>query len=132
MQTMSEAVPVSRKTKWTGIVLSAIPVALLALSATMKFAKPPAVVQDFARFGYQESIIVPLGILEIGSAILYAIPRTSVLGAILLTGYLGGAIATCVRVGDPTWPVPVLLGVFAWAGLYLRYIVLRSFIPLRR
>jgi hypothetical protein len=74
---------------------------------------------------------VPLGAIEICCALLYAIPRTAVLGAVLLTGYLGGAIATHVRVGDPSFVTPLVLGMIAWAGLYLRDPRLRALLPLR-
>lgn len=120
----------SRKKIWIGRIASAIPVLLLALSATMKFMKPPSVVQGFAHFGYPERLMVVLGVLELTCAIIYAIPRTSVLGAILLVGYLGGATATNVRVGD-SWVMPVLLGVLAWFGLFLRDDRVRDLIPLK-
>jgi hypothetical protein len=88
-------------------------------------------VQGFAQFGYPESLILKIGILEIFCTVVYMIPRTSVLGAILMTGYLGGATATNVRVGDPSSFIPVLVGVLVWAGLYLRDDRLRALIPLR-
>jgi hypothetical protein len=89
----------SKGVLWTGRVLSALPVLMLVFSAVMKFAKPPAVVQEFTRLGYAEHLAIALGILELACAIIYAIPATSVLGAILLTGYLGGATPrTCASV----------------------------------
>jgi len=101
------------------------------LSSTLKFLHPPQVVQGFTgQFGYPERVLLPLAIVELSCALLYAIPRTSVLGAILVTGYLGGAIATHVRVSDPSFVSPLVLGVIAWAGLYLRDARLRALLPL--
>jgi fucose permease len=96
----------------------------------MKFVQTPPVAEGFAHLGYPMSVALGLGILEIACTLLYVIPRTSVLGAILLTGYLGGATATHLRVGDPYF-MPVLLGVLVWAGLYLRDARLRALLPLR-
>ncbi len=84
-----------------------------------------------AKAGYPESIIVPVGIIEIVCIVLYLIPRTSVPGAILFTPCLGAATATCVRVSDPTFVLPVILGVFVWGGLFFRDLRLRALIPLR-
>jgi hypothetical protein len=124
--------PVSKKMLWAGCILSALPALLLIFSGALKLLKLPAVVEGFAHYGYSEDLIVTLGILEIGCTLVYAIPRTAILGAILMTGYLGGASATNVRVGDPSFILTVLLGVLAWAGLYLRDERLRALIPLRR
>jgi len=117
---------------WTGRILSAIPVLMMVMSAAMKFAHGPQVVEGMSKFGYPESIILVLGVLEIGSVLIYLIPRTAVLGAILMTGFLGGAIATHVRIGDPGWPTALILGIFVWAGLYLRDERLRALLPLRQ
>jgi hypothetical protein len=122
---------VSRKALWTGYVVSALPVLMLLFSAAMKFIKPPAVVQGFADLGLPESLAFGLGILELACTIAYVIPQTCVLGAILLTGYLGGATVTHLRVGDPYF-MPVVLGVLVWGGLFLREPRLRALIPLRR
>jgi hypothetical protein len=105
---------------------------MLLMSGVMKLMRPPSVVEGFVHFGYRENIIVPLGILEIVCTVIYLIPRTSLLGAILVTGYLGGATATLVRVGEPTFFAPAVLGVLAWGGLYLRDPRLRGLIPFRR
>lgn len=117
---------------WTGRILSALPVLVLAASAAMAFARTPQVVEGMSKFGYQESTILVVGVLELGSALIYAIPRTAVLGAILMTGYLGGAIATHVRIGDPGWPTALILGIFVWAGLYLRDERIRRLLPFRQ
>jgi hypothetical protein len=122
----------SKGAVWTGRVLSALPVLLLALSAAMKFSRSPEVVKSFTvDFGYPESTLLVLGVVELTCAVLYAIPQTSVLGAILVTGYLGGATATHVRVSQAAFITPVLLGAMAWGGLYLRDPRLRELLPLR-
>ena len=126
------ATPPKRWMIWTGRVLSAIPVLLLAMSAGFAFARPPQVIEGMNKFGYPESKLLLIAVLEIGSALIYAIPRTAVLGAILMTAYLGGAVATHVRVGDPGYPTAIIAGIFVWAGLYLRDERLRALLPLRR
>ena len=131
MDSATQTTPVSKKALWAGRILSALPVLALIMSAVMKFVKPPEVVKGFAHLGYDESLALALGILELACTVIYLIPRTAVLGAILLTGYLGGATATHVRIGEPFW-APVLLGVLVWGGLYLRDVRLRALIPLRQ
>jgi hypothetical protein len=83
------------------------------------------------RFGYPESLLFLLGVLEFLSCVVYLIPRTAVLGAILMTGYLGGATASNLRIGDPSYILTVTLGVFVWAGLFFRDSGVRALIPLR-
>ena len=122
--------PVSKKTRWIGYILSALPVLLLLSSAVMKLSKTTTVVQGFAKFGFAENLIIPLGILELSCTVVYLIPQTSVLGAILLTGYLGGATCTNLRAGQPVL-IPVIAGVLVWGGLFLRDPRLRALIPLR-
>jgi hypothetical protein len=118
---------------WAGRILTALPVLLMVMSGVMKIARQPAVIDNMTgKFGYPASTAVGIGLVEIASIVLYAIPRTAVLGAILVTGYLGGAVATHVRVGDPSFITPALLGVIAWAGLFLRDERLRALLPLRR
>lgn len=131
MQSNVETAPVSKKMLWAGYIMSGLPVLMLLMSAVMKFVKPAPVVEGFGHLGFPEHLAFPLGILEITSTVVYLIPRTSVLGAILLTGYLGGATVTHLRVGDPFF-APVILGVLVWGGLYLRDPRLRALIPLRR
>ena len=121
----------SRAVYWLSVVLSALPVAMMLLSAAMKIAQPPAVVQGMSELGLQLWTLPVLAVLEIGSALIYAVPRTSVLGAILVTGYLGGAIATHLRVGQAALIGPAILALSAWGGLYLREERLRALIPLR-
>jgi hypothetical protein len=115
--------------------MSGLPVLFLLVDGVMKLLKPEAVVKATIELGYPESVIVGLGIVLSVSTILYSIPRTAVLGAILLTGYLGGAIATQVRVGNPLFThilFPVYLAVLLWGGLFLRDERVRALIPLRR
>ncbi len=122
--------PVSKGMLWTGYILSALPVLLLLSSGGMKLAKPKAVLEGFAHLGLPERLALGLAILEISCALIYAIPRTAVLGAILVTGYLGGAILTHLRIGEPVF-MQFLLGVMVWLGLYLRDPRVRTLIPLR-
>ncbi|MBW8873836.1 MAG: DoxX family protein [Acidobacteria bacterium] len=124
--------PVSKKMLWAGYVISALPVLGLLFSGIMTLMKPASVVEAFTQFGYPESMIIGIGILKLACTIVYLIPRTSVLGAILLAAYLGGATATNVRIGDPSFLAPVVFGVLLWLGLYLREPRLRPLLPLRR
>ena len=121
----------SRAVVWIGRALSALTVLGLGFSAVMKLQRPPEVVEPFVnQFGYREGSLLAIGVLEASCAILYAVPHTAVLGAILVAAYLGGAVATHVRVGDP-FVAPIILGVIAWAGLYLREPRLRPLLPIR-
>lgn len=131
MQSGVQEVATSRKTVWAGYVLSALPVLALLFSGTVKLLKLPSVVQGFVESGYPASTIVVIGILEVGSTVVYLIPRTAVLGAILMTGFLGGAIASNVRISNPLFSIPLALGILVWAGLYLREQRLRALLPLR-
>ncbi|MDP1663238.1 MAG: DoxX family protein [Phycisphaerales bacterium] len=131
---MSTTTPASAQPKWmtiAGWIASVLPAAMLFFSASMKFAKPPAAMEGMAKFGYPESLLNTLGVVEVACTIVYLFPRTAVLGAVLLTGYLGGATATHVRVGD-AWFMPVVLGVLVWLGLFLRDARVRALLPLRR
>jgi hypothetical protein len=119
----------SKAMVWVGRVISALPVLMLLMSATMKLMKSPEVVKGFA--DWPANTAITLGITELVSTILYIIPQTAVLGAILLTGYLGGAVATHVRLGESIL-IPTLLGVLVWLGLYLRDARVRDLAPLRR
>lgn len=134
MQPDTHTAAVSRKALWAGRMISVLPILFLFMDGVMKLVKPALVVEATVKLGYPETVIVPLGIVLLVCTVFYAIPRTSVLGAILLTGYLGGAVATHVRVGDPLFThtlFPVYLGVFVWGGLYLRDTRLRALIPFR-
>ena len=128
----SQAAPISKTALWTGIVMSALPVLLVLMSSVMKLMKMAPVVEGFAKAGLSERLILPVGIIELICVIVYLIPRTAVLGAILMTGLLGGATVTTLRIVDPTYPMPVILGMLAWGGLYMRDPRVRELIPLRK
>src|SRR5256885_8242926 len=132
MSSIARPAPTSRWMVWAGYVVSAIPVLMLFFSGILKFLKPDSLVEEFRRLGYSENLVLIIGILEVGCTIIYLIPRTSILGAILLTGYLGGATATHVRIGDPTFFGPVIVGVLVWLGLYLRDSRVRALAPFRQ
>ncbi len=121
---------VSKAQLWGGRIATALPVLMLLVSASMKFAQPPAFVESFKAFGYPLHLAMVIGSIELLCTIIYLIPRTSVLGAILLTGYLGGAVATHVRVLDPSFIGPLLFGILVWVGLYLRDPRIRTLIPI--
>ena len=126
-------VPTSNAALWTGYVLSGLPSLFLLLDGVGKLLKPDEVVKPTLELGFPESSIVGLGILLIVCVAIYLFRRTGVLGAVLLTGYLGGAVATHVRVQQGLFPVffPVIVGALLWGGLYLRDARLRALIPLR-
>src|ERR1700680_1383851 len=128
----SETGEVSKGMLWTGRIMSTVPVLLTLLGSVMKLVKVAPAMEGMARAGFAERLVVPIGLLELVCIVFYVIPRTSVLGAILFTGLLGGATVTSLRVGDPTWPMPAILGMMVWGGLYLRDVRLRALIPLRR
>ena len=127
------ASPSSKKLLVTGRVLSALPAIFLLFDGTMKLIKPEPVVKATVELGYPESVLVGLGVVLLACTTLYLIPRTSVLGAILLTGYLGGAVASHVRADEGRFPIlfPVAFGAMLWGGLYLRDERLRALLPLR-
>jgi hypothetical protein len=133
MQSAAQTAPVSKKKLWAGIIITALPALFLFLDGVGKVAKPAVVVEATVRLGYPESVILYLGIVLLACTIVYVIPRTAVLGAILLTGYLGGAVATHVRAGGSLFEIlfPVIMGALVWGGLYLRDQRLRALIPFR-
>lgn len=116
---------------WTGRVLSTIVILMLVSSGIMKLSGMKQLMEDWSgKFGYSPSSLPVIAVIELAVAVVYAIPRTTVLGAILVTGYLGGAIATHVRIADPAFIPPLVLGVFTWGGLYLRSHRLHGLLPL--
>ena len=115
---------------WSGRVISGLLACLLAMSAAMKLVGGREVIEGFARMGLPESLRVPLGVLELVCVLVYVVPATSVMGAILLTGYVGGAIVTHLRIGEPV-VFQIALGLLVWLGLYLRESRLKSLLPLR-
>jgi hypothetical protein len=135
MQSGAKIAPVSKKSVLAGRIISALPALFLLMDGVMKLAQPAAVVDTTVNLGYSKSVILPLGIVLLVCTILYIIPQTAVLGAILLTGYLGGAVATNARIGAPLFThilFPTYLGVLLWGGLFFRDERVRALIPLRR
>jgi len=124
--------PVTKTALWTGRVMSALPVLLVLFGSVMKLMKTAAVVEGFVRAGVPERLIIPVGVIELVCVIVYVVPRTAVLGAILMTGLLGGATITNLRIGNPTYPLPIVCGMLAWGGLFMRDPRLRELIPLRK
>ena len=131
MPSDTQASSVSKKMLWAGYIMSTLPVLALLLSGVMKLVKPASVVEGFVHLGYAGSQALAIGIVELACVAIYVIPRTSMLGAILLTGYLGGATATQVRVGESFFGA-IVLGMLVWGGLFLRDERLRTLLPLRR
>lgn len=130
----TQVIRISRKTLWAGRIISALPALFLLVDGIMKLVKPEPVVKATIELGYPESVIMALGMILLVGVILYMVPRTAVLGAILLTGYFGGAVAAQMRVGNPLFShvlFPVYLAVLIWGGLFLRDPRLHALIPLR-
>jgi DoxX-like protein len=124
----------SRKAVLCGRALSGLAIAFLLMDSVVKFLKPAPVIASSAQLGFPERLIGVLGVVLLACTALYAWRRTAVLGAVLLTGYLGGAVCTHLRVGDPLFShvlFPTYLGAMLWAGLWLRDPRLRSLLPLR-
>ena len=122
---------VSKGARWAGYVLSALPVLLMIFSGVTKLIQPASMAQDFAKMGLPHNVIFNIGIAELACAIIYLIPCTSVLGAILATGYLGGATFAMVSQGGFGFVFPVIVGVLYWGGLFLRDPRIRALIPLK-
>ncbi len=130
MQTDEQASIAPKWMFWGGWIITGLLTAVLLMSGVLKVIQRPEVVEEFTRLEWPAKVGVGLGIVEIVAAVIYAIPRTTVLGAILVTGYLGGAIATHVRIDD-NFVGPIIMGVLAWLGIYLRDARLRALLPLR-
>jgi len=134
MSAEAASTSVSKKALWAGRTISTVIVLLLVLDGVMKFFKPKPVVDAFAHLGIPIELDFAIGTLLLLCTLLYAVPATSILGAILLTGYLGGAVMSHLRAGDPLFThvlFPTYLGSLIWLGLYLRDPRLRVLIPLR-
>jgi hypothetical protein len=116
---------------WTGRVISALPVLVMVAGFSSSLFKPEMVTKVLGELGFSSNLTLPIGILEMVCVAVYLIPPTTVLGAILLTGYFGGATACHLRVGQPFF-VPVVFGVLVWLGLFLRDAKIRTLIPFRR
>jgi hypothetical protein len=121
----------SKTAVWSGRIISALVVIFLLFDSTIKVLKLAAAVEGTVQAGYPATTVQPIGIVLLVCILLYVVPRTSILGAILLTGYLGGATATMVRISNPWFLFPVVVGVLAWLGIFLRDERLRTLIPLR-
>ena len=134
MQTMVQTSETSNVVLWTGRIMSGLVIAFMLLDGAMKLVPLDVVVTTSEQMGIPGSLARTLGVIGLLCTLLYAAPRTSVLGAVLLTGYLGGAIASHLRLGDPIFTHTLFglyLGLLAWGGLYLRDARLRALIPLR-
>lgn len=134
MTAISRAAPVSRNTLRAGRIVTAIPILFLVFDGATKVMRTRAVLDAFAQTGWSRSLAPVIGAILLICVVIYAIPRSAVLGAILLTGYLGGAVATNLRLGTPLFTYtlfPVYLGILVWGGIFLREPRLRSLVPLR-
>lgn len=137
MQAHSSAVPISNTAVWAGRIMSGLVIAFLLFDGAVKLVPIDPVTETMEQLGYPVSATLArgLGVVTLVCTVLYLVPQTSVLGAILLTGYLGGAIATHLRVGSPIFShllFGLYLGLMVWGGLYLRDPWLRALLPLRR
>lgn len=135
MSTTTRSIPTAGKgSLWAGRVISAIPIVFMLFDGVTKLMNIAPVREAHAQLGYAESLAPILGTLALACILLYSIRRTAVLGAVLLTGYLGGAIAAQMRIGAPAFSLifPIILGGLAWLGLYLREPSLRAVLPLPR
>ena len=135
MITTSHSVTASPGAVWTARVLTAIPVLFLLFDTVIKLMRIDPVIDSFNALGYPASLALAIGVLELACLALYLVPATSVLGAVVLTGYLGGAVATHVRVENPLLThvlFPVYVGLFLWGGLFLREPRLLYLLPSRR
>lgn len=134
MQATTQTPPATKKMLWTGRTLSALSIAFLLFDSAIKFAHPAPVAVTQAQLGFPDTFTFAIGVLLLLCTIVYMVPRTSVFGAILLTGYLGGAIAIQLRVDNPLFShvlFPVYIGALIWGGLLLRDDRLRALVPLR-
>ena len=129
--TQIQAAPTSKAMLWTGRIISALITLFMLFDGAIKVMKLAPAVEGTLHIGYPASLVVPIGVAALISTVLYAIPRTAVLGAILLTGYLGGATASQVRLEDHLFYLPVVFGILVWGGLFLRDSRLRALLPLR-
>ncbi|WP_051248892.1 DoxX family protein [Inquilinus limosus] len=133
--TATAAETASKRMRWAGHGLSTLVILFLLMDAAMKLLRLPVVLDTTAQIGWPAASVVPLGIILLICTALYALPRTAVLGAVLLTAYLGGTVATHARIGSPLFShtlFGVYLGIMLWGGLYLRDDRLRGLIPYRR
>jgi hypothetical protein len=135
MQTAIDTAAPSKSRLWTGRVLSILAILFLLFDGIMKLVRPLPVTQAMTKLGFPQELSVPIGVVLLICTALYALPRTSVFGAVLLTGYLGGAVVSQMRINAPllsTTLFPVYFAVLMWAGLYLRESRLAALLPLRK
>ena len=137
MPTIAETAPVSKTARWTGRILSGLVIVFMLFDGAVKLVPWPIVTETMEKIGYgsSENLARTLGVITVACTVLYAIPPTSIVGAILLTGYLGGAMASHVRIGSPLFTHTLFglyLGLMVWGGLWLRDRDLRALIPFRR
>ncbi|MEQ8582639.1 MAG: DoxX family protein [Marinoscillum sp.] len=131
---MTNTKSISKGRRWTARIMSGIVLLFMLMDSIMKFIQPPVVVETTVALGFAEDQIYILGILGLLSTLLYALPKTSILGAVLLTGYWGGVIATHLRLDNPLFShllFPVYLAILAWGGLWLVNEQLRALFPFR-
>jgi Na+/melibiose symporter-like transporter len=134
MPSAIETSPASRTSLWAGRILTALVVSFLLFDCTIKLMKLAPAVEGTVRLGYPVNLVAVIGIVLLACTALYVIPRTSILGAIFLTGYLGGAVASQLRIGEPLLShvlFPIYFAALLWGGLYLREPRLRALFPLR-
>jgi hypothetical protein len=135
MQTATRPALVSNKMLWAGRIISALVVLFLLFDSSIKLIQLAPVIEGTIRLGYPVSLVRAIGLILLVCTVLYTIPRTSMVGAIMLTGYLGGAVASQLRLGEPLLShvlFPVYFGVLLWVGLFFRDGRLRELVPLRR
>ena len=133
-QGATQATPIPTKRLWAGRIISGLAVAFLLFDTIIKVLELAPAVEGTVRLGYPPSAVLGIGVVELACLVLYVIPRTSILGAILLTGYLGGAIASQVRVGNPLFThtlFPIYVAALIWGGLFLRDERVRALVPWR-
>ncbi len=131
MESNSQFVPVTKKRLWTGWIITGFVGLFLLFDAIVKLIKINEVIEASVRLGYPDNTIFGIGLVLLISTILYLIPKSAVLGAILLTAYLGGAVTTHVRIGDPFY-FPIAMGILVWIGIYLREKRLKLVVPVRQ
>ena len=134
MVTTANTISGSKTIAWAGYVLSGFAVLFLIFDAVIKAVQAAPAVESTVQLGYPAGYVVALGLIELACIAAYVFPRTAVLGAILLTGWFGGAMATHVRAGSPVFSIvfPVIIGALVWGGLYLRDARLRELLPFRK
>ena len=131
MEPSTQSSPVSNKARWTGRIISGLVVLFMLLNCSIALVKPAFARAGFTHLGYPERVAPGVAILMFVCVVIYATPQTSILGATLLTAYLGGATTSHLRIGEPFY-LPIVVGVLVWIGIYLREERLRALVPLRR